>query len=270
MQTDFDSLMPRYIQTELYIRNTLKKYDISPLKRLNVHRLAEQLYPIIQEAASPQKADISISGSYAKRTAIAGSTDIDLLVRHPPSTELPLRDIYGELASALRRNRLTYREQNVSIRVMLDGAAIDLVPAKQRALLSSDLSLYVRRKRTWMKTNIQKHIALIRGSGLLNEIRAMKVWRGQKALEFPSFYLELTVMNAFKGVLGRTARMSANITRVLTYLCEEFADSRVTDPSNSNNVISDDLTQKEKLAIKAQAIISRELIRASQWELVIS
>src|SRR5687768_15330663 len=85
---------------------------------------------------------------------------------------------------------------------------------------------------SWTKTN-EKHIAFVQAGNSLAETRIVKLWRNQKGLDFPSFYLELTVINA---LAGRHGALSDNLwSHVFPYLRDSFAGARVVDPANTNN-----------------------------------
>jgi hypothetical protein len=90
----------------------------------------------------------------------------------------------------------------------------------------------------------------VRESGRTDEIRAIKIWRRNHGLEFPSFYLELSVLHALSGCATSLAN---NVQRVLGYIAENVTTAVVDDPANTNNCISDDLTLAEKKVIAAQA-----------------
>jgi len=91
-------------------------------------------------------------------------------------------------------------------------------------------------------------------------MRILKLWRNQKNLDFPSFYLELTVMKALADNLRLS--VSDNVWAVLEYLRDSFTAARIVDPANSNNIISDDLTAAEKLKIVSAAWTARN---ATTW-----
>ena len=91
----------------------------------------------------------------------------------------------------------------------------------------------------------------MRTGGRLAETRLLKLWRNQRGLDFPSFYLELTVIDALR--YSQLAALSDRVRRVLEYLQNSFVNARVQDPANTNNIISDDLTVAEKDAIKSAA-----------------
>ena len=150
--------------------------------------------------------------------------------------------------------------------------SVDLVPGKRQNARSSDHSLYRRRADTWTKTNISTHARTVVGAGRADEIRILKLWRNQKGLDFPSFYLELSVIRALSpkpvpGLLlgSPPVTLAQRVMKVFDYLRDSFPAARIADPANSNNIISDDLTAQEKAKVSAAAKAAREAARSS-WE----
>jgi hypothetical protein len=141
--------------------------------------------------------------------------------------------------------------QNVSINVRVGSHSVDLVPGKRQNNLGTDHSLYRRRKDTWTQTNVLKHIQHVRNANRLHETRIIKLWRNQKGLDFPSFYLEMAVIAALSG--ARSGNLSGNVLKVLEYLRDTFVNARLVDPANTNNIISDDLDMTERAAIQRAA-----------------
>lgn len=216
---------------------------------------ANAIVPLIRTWGGQQIDFLGFSGSYAKGTAVKGGTDIDLFISLKPTLNMTLADIYQNLHQYVQKSGYPYaRAQNVSIGLSVNGMNVDLVPAKQQDAASGDHSLYKRKTNSWTKTNVQKHIQVVSQSGRLSEIRLMKLWRNQKNLDFPSFYLELAIIEALRGhsLVSASGDFSGNIIRVLNYLKDNLKTARIVDPANTNNVISDDLSQSEK-ALIAQA-----------------
>lgn len=89
----------------------------------------------------------------------------------------------------------------------------------------------------------------------MDEIRAIKIWRNLHQLDFPSFYLELTVLDALSGKSRN--QLAANFLTVLEYLRDSLVNARVIDPANSNNTVSDDLSSAEKQVVANAAATSR-------------
>jgi hypothetical protein len=209
------------------------------------------LRPTIAQWANKYLVGMAPSGSFIKGTANSSGTDIDIFISLAANTPENLKEIYTSLFASMQQAGYTPKKQSVSINIRVGAYDVDLVPAKRQDALSNDHSLYRSRADTWTKTNVVKHIAYVRQAQRVNEIRVIKLWRNQKGLDFPSFYLELTVIEALKG--ARVGNLSANIATVLEYLRDRFEYARVVDPANTNNIISDDMTAFEQSAISAAA-----------------
>ena len=227
------------------------------------------LQPILQRWGGSYLREISPSGSFAKGTANRSGTDIDLFLSLRPETPDTLSEIYNSLDAALKQAGYRTRRQNVSINVRVTTSSgslidVDLVPAKQQNTYSSDHSLYRRKADTWTKTNVAVHIATVIQGGRQLETRVLKLWRNQKSLDFPSFYLELATIEALRSTYGGT--LGERVSLVLRYLRDTWPNSRFVDPANTNNVISDDLTTAEKRAVSSAA---DRAIAAPTWAEVV-
>lgn len=223
-----------------------------------------QLEPLIKNWAGDKLLAVEYSGSNAKGTAVSPGTDVDLFISLSPETKETLEDIYERLGQYLKAHSYKATEQNVSWNVKLLGISVDLVPAKKWPGLTSDHSLFRRKVGTWTKTNVRRHINLIRSSGRGEVIKAIKIWRHLNNLEFPSFYLELATIEAMRNRIPQGS--VRDVQTVLRFLSTEFSDRRIVDPANSNNIISDDLTASEKDLIAAAARAS--LLRSSIDEII--
>jgi hypothetical protein len=223
------------------------------------------MLPVIRAWAGNQLVSLEPSGSFAKGTANSSGTDIDLFVSLSSSVTMTLKELYESLATKLSQSGYRPRKQNVSLGITVNGYEVDLVPAKRHDRFSDDHSLYRRRADTWMQTNVTKHISLIAGSGRTEEIRIIKLWRKQKGFDFLSFYLELTVLDALRG--KQMGNLANNVWAVFEYLRDRFPNARVVDPANTNNVISDDLTDAEKRRVAAFAAAA---LGAKDWSEIVT
>jgi len=222
------------------------------------------LQPAIQTWAGGYLSSISPSGSFAKGTANHSGTDIDLFISLTQDTPETLKDIYNKLFSRVTELGYQPKAQNVSINIRVNGYDVDLVPARRQDGYSQDHSLFRRRADTWTKTNVTTHINRVAQSGRTAEIRVVKLWRNQKGIDFPSFYLELTVLDALAYARGT---LSQNVWKVFEYLHDSFPSARVMDPANTNNVISDDLTVAEKSRVHAAAV---QALAAQNWSEIVT
>ena len=176
--------------SDLYLQATINRH-LDPDSPIPAH-LLRRLRPQLQSWSSAHLESVTISGSHAKATALRGS-DIDLFLSLAPSTPAPLAAIQPSLAAHFRYYSPEIR--NVSVRIRLDGHAIDLVPGRRREN-STAHTLWQSRQNTWIQADITEQIRRVRTSGLQNEIRALKIWAQRNSLRFQSFVQEQAVFQA--------------------------------------------------------------------------
>lgn len=235
-----------------YLKSILQREAVDTSSASPVINVQDVIEPIIIRWAGNRLVGVNPSGSFAKGTANDSGTDIDLFVSLSSNTSETLKYIYNSLCNVLQNEGYSPRKQNVSLGIRVGMYDVDIIPAKRQDQYSNDHSLYRRKADTWTKTNITNHISLVRKSNRIDEIRIIKLWRNQKGIDFPSFYLELATIQAL--YYAPYNDLASNVLKVFSYLESSFISDRFIDPANSNNVISDDLSLAEKslVAIEAQ------------------
>jgi hypothetical protein len=244
-----------------YLIEVLQRYQPNPDQVLLAKNQAEELYSQVERWAGNNLLAAQYSGSYAKGSAIVGSSDVDIFLSLSNQSFANHADQYNDLMSFLRKEGLNPKMQNVSIRISKNGFPIDLVPGWKHQGNTKDHSLYVSKQQTWTKTNVETHIILVKYSGVLNEIRLAKIWREKHKLDFPSFFLELTVRDALLSC--RISGLSGRFSKVLAFLRDSFVNNRIQDPANSKNIISNDLSTEEKRLISG---VASDSIKQAYWE----
>lgn len=247
-----------------YLQSILLREAVDTGPYSPVRGVITTIQPHLSAWAGQYLAGLSPSGSFAKGTANKTGTDIDLFISLSSATPNALKQIYESLFQKMTEIGGAPKRQNVSINVKINGYSVDLVPAKQQDVWSQDHSLYRRRAETWTKTNITTHISHVVNGGRRNETRIVKLWRDQKGLDFPSFYLELSVIAALSGHSGS---LSDNVWKIFHYLRDTFPGARIVDPANTNNVISEDLTAAERMKIKSAAELA---LKATTWAQIVT
>ena len=234
-----------------YVNDILKKYAVDS----NIAAWYRNfLYPYISEWAGGYLVDFKISGSTAKGTAVSSGTDVDFFISLTSNLNTSLSEIYGNLYTYMSNKGFSVRRQNVSIGVDYNSDQIDLVPAKRQSQFGNDHSLYLSKSSTWTKTNIETHISQVISSNRLKEIKLAKIWRNKNRLDFPSFYLELVVIDALKGsIIGAT---DVNFLKALKFIASTIETKIYIDPANSNNYISNLISAAEKKKIAQLALSS--------------
>lgn len=222
--------------------------------------------------------ELQKSGSRAKGTAIKGKSDIDIFVSITDRKNIyTIENLYESLYDYLKQNLAStnpIRKQNVSIGIKYAGCEIDVTPGKRyngnyymsNGRRYDDHWIYSRKNDARRLTNIQKHIDLVRGSGLRNEMMLLKIWRNQNNVELPSIYLEIFTPQVLRGAMSGS--ISTNFEKLLTAIKDTVQTRKIVDPSNSTNIISDGISPQEKLFAKRTAEKSLSLM-TEDWRKVI-
>ncbi len=231
-----------------YLRGLLASHAVNVA---GAQGAGNKLAPMIHTWSNGQLVSAEFSGSLAKGTGIAISTDADIFLSLTSTTGGTLKEIYDTLASAVVAAGYPARKQDVSIGTTVDGYSIDLVPGRRQSQYCNEHSLYRNRTGTWTKTDVQAHISYVSSSGRTEEIRILKLWRTRHGLRFPSFFLELVAIDALN--YARHGELASNVLRVLEHFRDNIRTMRQIDPANTNNVVSDDCTAAEKTAIATKA-----------------
>jgi hypothetical protein len=242
-----------------YVLQVISKYAISTTAEI-YHGMLE---PSLRNWAGAYLSRTFISGAYAKGTAIRSSSDIDIFISLK-SNYPNLNGMYDGLYQFALNQSWFPRRQNVSLGIQFAGAKIDLVPGRIQEGYLKWHSLYKSKQMTWTQSNIDLQISTVRSYQRANETRAIKIWRNLHNLEFPSFYLELAVIEGLK--YQPTSALAQNVLIALKYISQSITTARIVDPGNTNNVISNDLTVSQKVALSLAAANS---LRESNWNKII-
>lgn len=244
----------------MYLQSILNKY--TP-RSLDSHTLSILLLKAdLQKWASTCFISTLNSGSRAKGTAISMASDVDYLISLTSNCNANsggLKSIYDSLHTHLKSKYNPIRKQNVSFRIKISDLEIDITPARKHSGNTNDHWLYLSKLDTWRQTNIQKHITDISGCGRLNEIKLLKIWRELNKLDFPSIYLEYLTISILSGKSKDASKLTGNFWFILQALSKDISNplySRIVDPANSTNILSDLLSATEKKAIISKAKLS--------------
>jgi len=255
-----------------YLGRVLKSFKMSHVqdKMDKYIKKREKVKDALDEKYNGKKVTRAInSGSYAKHTAINVKFDIDVcqpFLRDSFETlEEMADDVYDYFMNEYEDDYLVKyktKKQRVSVGLtfLIDGEEIgmDIVPGRE---LNQDdyketdrLNLHVRAKgvdpTSTTQTNIQKHIDLIKGKGDEREvIRLIKDWNVTKnsGKKLKSFFIELITIRTFDDNTGGIPTdLWGRLKMVLEFIRDKVEAVRLLDPANTNNVVSNTLTAREK------------------------
>ena len=244
-----------------YVESILAKYQVPRGSTSPAEQLGAAVAAPLRAWAGQQLNALEYSGSYAKVTGVHGVSDVDVFISLKSGTPNTLKEIYDSLHSLAQKQGWSPRQQNVSVGVTVNGTRGDLVPGKVQAGYQNYHSLYLRKRDSWTQTNVTLHVGTVRNAGRLREIRAVKIWRFLNSLDFPSLYLELFTIQALSG--RSQADLAENVLHALRTIGTSLVSTRIEDPANTNNVLSDDLTKQEKERI---AILAAQSARQQYWK----
>lgn len=246
-----------------YAASIVDKYRVVADTTSDSHQAADEVLPLIKEWGKQYLLGMTLSGAYAKNTAISLSSDVDVLIALKPVPGQEMKNIFWGLFEYLSDKGVRPHTRNVSIQVVARGHKVDLIPAYRDRDTGGDI-LFNKKSRSVVHTDVGRHVHRVANCGRQQEIAALKIWRERKSLDFPSLYLELTVLNALEH--ERFGKLAENVLTVLRYLGNKFERLIVRDPANGENIVSNDLSEAEKKAI---ATLAREAVYDENWKAIV-
>ena len=244
-----------------YAASTVEKYHVAADTESRSHRAVDEVIPLIKQWGKQFLADTKLSGAYAKNTAVSLSCDVDVLVTLNPVPGKEIKNIFWSLFEYLSNQDPRPETQRVSIQVQALKMKVDLIPSY---LHRGGCILFNKKTGAEVHTDLTQPVHLIGNSGRQQEICALKIWRERNRLDFPSLYLELTVLQALAS--EPYGQLPHNVLTVLRYLGCRFEKTLVRDPANRDNIVSNDLSAREKLTIAKAA---RDVIYDENWKKIL-
>jgi hypothetical protein len=245
-----------------YAASVVEEYHVAADTESPSHRAADEPIPPIKQWGKQYLQGITLSGAYAKNTAVSLCADVDVLISLKPVPGKDMKNIFWSLFEFLSDRDLAVQTRTVSMQVKALGMKVDLIPACRESGGSS--ILFNKRTGGDVHTDLTQHVHLVGNSGRQQEICALKIWRERNKLDFPSLYLELTVLKALES--EPYGKLTHNVTAVLRYIGNRLEQVEVRDPANEDNVVSNDLSAAEKRAIGKAA---RAALYDENWKKIL-
>lgn len=243
--------IPTLDTADHYVALVVEKYRVATGPGSAAHEAARQIMPTLREWGNRYLQNMTPTGAYSKGTAITLASHIDILVLLRPAPETEMREIFWSLFKYLTDHGYRPHTHGVAMRIQSNGLDIDLLPACQMDGSSHDHMVFDKSAKAGIGTNVSRHVHLVANSRRTQEICALKIWRAQSSLDFPSLYLELTALAALEK--QRFGQLADNVMAVLRYISARLPSTVVKDPANPDNVISDSLSPSEKQIIAKAA-----------------
>lgn len=251
------------LTTEQYAASIVEKYHVEADTGSPAHHAADEVLPLLKQWGKQYLLGIALSGAYAKNTAVTLTSSVDILISLNPVPGMGMKNIFWGLFEFLSDRELHPHTRNVSIQLRKNDHFVDLVPAYRDGASAGNV-LFNKRRGEAVHTDIAQHIHLVANSGRQQEICALKIWRERSSLDFPSFYLELAVLQALQD--ERFGQLAENVLAVLHYLGGRFEQAVLRDPANAENVVSNDLSAEGKKDIAKAA---RDALYDENWKKIL-
>ncbi len=214
------------------------------------------------------------AGSMEKKTAVNTRFDYDLIIplerNKFDQIEQMLGELYSFFQTALNKKEIQgltgVRRQSVSVGLHFGitdkDYDFDIVPGFE--LYQGDypkthnLYLYPHRNDNpeLIKTNVKKQLEHFRNKRTppqaLHVIQLLKIWKYKdKSITVKSFLLELMVIKAFRLIeenakLKMPANLWEQLRYAIGYIEKSIENTRILDPGNRDNNVSDSMTTTEK------------------------
>ena len=239
--------------------------------------LREELY----KRFSKQLAEYpTLHGSAVKGLSIEGS-DIDIQVAFKQNTGT-IADVYQMVDdfcnqeytdNSLTAVRTQKHSLGLSFKVANKERRIDVVPLRQVNNGTGDNYLFVGNSSlfgspTYKKTNPKKQLAALNFTLKQKRIiKLLKAWKIENSISIKSMHLEYLVHKAFK-----SRKMPADIDKclleVIRFIGNNITTLRFVDPGNSNNIISNTLTGRQKINIRDYCFEMIDNIRKDEMNIM--
>jgi hypothetical protein len=243
-----------------YLRGLLNQQDLTIPELSALRSMRDQIQGQLSTLQGGPR--FYFAGSYGKKTIIRARYDLDIVMYWPHTSTYTIKGIYDAVGGVLKQHWKVVNSKTVSWELPFQGGFhIDIVPGRALDYQFREANLYRIDTGTTLKTSLKTHIDTVRDSGRRDAIRLMKLWRERRGVPFKkSFLLEMMTIEGCKG--QRFDDLGAQVQAALNHIRDTILTCNVSDPANTNNSLSDDLTVVQRMEIKAAA---QAASKATTW-----
>ncbi len=246
-----------------YLREILDGQELTENQKSNLRGLRDKIEGQLRSGikGTPKA---YYGGSYAKNTMIKASYDLDIVLYWPSDSPYSLRSLYSAAEGVLNRNWRTVKKKKVGLELPFEGDFhIDVIPGKFSSKDENYVYLYNSKTEGKFQTSIYVQVDYIKKSNRQDIIRLMKLWKKRKNVPIKTFILEICVIEGCKGI--DRSKLESQLMATFKYIRDNIQTTRMLDPANSNNIISNDLSKETKNRIRNLVV---QAIDAKSWNQV--
>jgi len=251
------------LTNEKYLREILDGQNLTVNQKRNLKELREKIERQLRSGikGTPKA---YYGGSYAKNTMIKASYDLDIVLYWSSDSPYSLASLYKAAEGVLDRNWETVIKKKVGLELPFKGDFhIDVIPGKFSSNDDKFAYLYNNRTGGRFLTSIYYQVEYVKKSNRQDIIRLIKLWKKRKNISIKTIILESCVIEGCKGI--DRSKLAPQLMATFKYIRDNIQNTRMLDPTNSNNVISNELSKETKNQIRKHAI---QAIEAQYWKQV--
>lgn len=266
------------MNTKTYLEKILAQQtlqaDGQEMKALNEEKI--RVENLILKEFKDSNPTIKIAGSIAKGSALKDSYDLDICVYFPKEDSEDcgetLKEIYEKVKACLEKE---YRIVTKPVALRLESNSpstkgvychIDVVPGRFVDGSDGDCFLHITNgDKKYFKTNLKVHLEYIKNSGMIDQIKLLKLWRSRSGLSVRTFILELLVVKILKA--SKATTLQDYLIEFWTELRDNIDTVTIEDPANPyGNDLSEIFDEKIKSQLQAAADRTMQLAERDRWE----
>ncbi|MBA7516414.1 hypothetical protein ES705_08462 [subsurface metagenome] len=202
-----------------------------------------------------------MAGSFKKKTMIKRHYDLDMFIIWSPGF-IPLedlKDLFYIVKDALNSKWRRIEKKRVGWRIPYENEFhVDVIPSIEDKYDSDYSYLYNCYDNIKLRTSMQVHTEQIEKYNRRDVIKLLKLWKYRRDVPIKTFLLEIITHLACFNVTRDS--LSIQLEKVLEFITNNIVENDFYDPANGDNIISADLTRREKYKIrnKANKALNRE------------
>lgn len=237
--------------TGQYLAELLKSQRLTENQRFNLSNLYDNISSIV-ETELGDTAIHRIGGSQKKGTEISSAYDLDIQVLCPRKHPWNVEEIFEGVGNVLNRYGKWPQRRKVAWEIPFEGNFhIDVVPGKYYQANLTQVTLWDSGREEGKNINLMKHYKRLKGSGLHDYIRLLKLWKHRKGVPLPTYLLENMLLRAFDGT--RPGGLENGLYTALEYIYKQIPSISMVDPENKAYVISGSLSGDDRQTIRGLA-----------------
>ncbi len=252
----------KLLTNEEYFKSIISDQALSENQKQNLRQLRDKIENQIRGSTNGNPRVI-YGGSWKKGTMIKAGYDLDIVFSWSTQFDT-LKNLYNKIGSILQRHWSYAKRKRVGWQISFAGDFhIDVIPGIESSQNSKYTYLYNNDTGGRFQSSIDIQADHVKNANRTPTIKLMKLWKIRKKVPIKTFILECMIIDGCSG-MSRDS-IEQQLLRAFKFLSENIVSIRLLDPSNSNNIISDNISTEEKYRVKK---LAEEAINARTWNSV--